>query len=381
MKNIIKKYKYIILFVILIILTSIFFTCNYKIIETFSGNRCESILDDPHNALSQNRTESNNQIYYTCPEGRLISFFGPPNPKLSGPNFRFNRSIHDNINNIDECVDTATRKGHDTFFFNKENKECSSSILLPQLGENLRLQYTCQENNNLQKPGGLFFEGRGGFTKKGRRKINDNNVKYLDPRCDVIQEMFDDSEQLTGCLENPESEDCNGYGDIVVNNARLIDKALGVDNAPFADCITNDRDECLAQSFRNGNYLGSTRDMFTENLLNDASLNEIDFTIDEYKNTLAQNNESSLQTTSTYIIYLFFILVLIISVIIITLNIIKPDIITAETLTGFIIFLVLIIFVTSNYFNVDYGPLNKFLTFHLGNAGSRNIFQNIGYSA
>ena len=54
---------------------------------------------------------------------------------------------------------------------------------------------------------------------------------------------------------------------------------------------------------------------------------------------------------------------------------------TAEILIGYLIFLVLIIFITSNYFNVDYGPLNKFLRLHLGNAGSRNIFQTPGYSA
>ena len=74
--------------------------------------------------------------------------------------------------------------------------------------------------------------------------------------------------------------------------------------------------------------------------------------------------------------YLILIVIFIISVIMIILNITNPDIITAEILTGYILLIILIIFITSRFFNVDYGIFNKFFTLHLGSAGSRNNFES-----
>ena len=37
-----------------------------------------------------------------------------------------------------------------------------------------------------------------------------------------------------------------------------------------------------------------------------------------------------------------------------------PNIVTTEILISYIIFIILIIFITSKFFNIDYGPLNKF---------------------
>ena len=133
--------------------------------------------------------------------------------------------------------------------------------------------------------------------------------------------------------------------------------------------------------FDDSGYLGGYAQDASQFALPDASLNEVNDNLRELKNVLAQENETSLETKSTFITYLFFIIILIITSIMIILNFIKPDIVTAEILIGYLIFLVLIIFITSNYFNVDYGPLNKFFRLHLGNAGSRNIFQTPGYSA
>ena len=139
-------------------------------------------------------------------------------------------------------------------------------------------------------------------------------------------------------------------------------------------------DTCGNLQFDRNGYIGRYADDASLFAMPDASLNEVNNNLKEFKNVLAQENETSLETKSTFITYLFFIIILIITSIMIILNFIKPDIVTAEILIGYLIFLVLIIFITSNYFNVDYGPLNKFLTLQLGNAGSRNIFQTPGYS-
>lgn len=387
MKNIIKKYKYIILFVVLIIITSIFFTCNYKIIENYSKNENDykndkpSILDDPNRVLSQNTTLGNSETFYTCPDEKPINIYANKNDEV--PIDIENKSIHENIYTISDSVDTAVYEGHDIVFMDeRNNNQFSSTELISQALEENKFKYSCQDiklDNTLYNP--LKLIGRGALTVSGINKLNKNNAKYINPLSERLKKVLDSTSQANSCIQDESTEDCNKYRQTILNEARTVSLALDVQNSPFVNCDIDDISYCIATSFADRNYLASTRDRFTENLLNDASINELDMTLDEYKNTLAQNNESSLQTTSTYIIYLFFILVLIITAIMITLNIIKPDIITAETLIGYIIFLVLIIFVTSNYFNVDYGPLNKFLNVHLGNAGSRNIFQNIGYSA
>ena len=90
----------------------------------------------------------------------------------------------------------------------------------------------------------------------------------------------------------------------------------------------------------------------------------------------AIEKESNLNNISTYTQYILLIIVVIISIIMFILNITSPNIITPEILTGYLIFIVLVLFFTSKYFNVNYGIFNKFFSLQLGNSGSRNIFSD-----
>lgn len=122
-------------------------------------------------------------------------------------------------------------------------------------------------------------------------------------------------------------------------------------------------------------------DLARDGAMTEASYNIINETIKDYKNALAEENETSLHATSTHMNYIFFILVIMITIIMIILNFTNPDIVSAEILIAYIIFLVLIIIISSNYFSVNFEPINRIFRIFLGNSGSRNIFQSPGYKA
>ena len=205
----------------------------------------------------------------------------------------------------------------------------------------------------------------------GRSKLGIDYIRYLDKRCDDLNSKSVAINNFNDCLMS-DGSNCQQY----IDDLSIIEDEIqkGIDVGDF------DTDTDGNLQFDDSGYLGGYAQDASQFALPDASLNEVNDNLRELKNVLAQENETSLETKSTFITYLFFIIILIITSIMIILNFIKPDIVTAEILIGYLIFLVLIIFITSNYFNVDYGPLNKFFRLHLGNAGSRNIFQTPGYS-
>ena len=151
------------------------------------------------------------------------------------------------------------------------------------------------------------------------------------------------------------------------------------------DKCHTDTSKCIIKSFDfPDTILYKKYHMFNENsgnVISDASFSNFSKNLIDYKISLAQQEESKLNTKSLFSKYIFLLLIVIITIIMVILNITNSDIVTAEILISYIIFLVLVIFVTSNYFNVDYGPLNKFLMLDLGSAGNRNIFKSPGYKA
>lgn len=370
MNSIFNKYKYILFFITVIIISSIIFTCNYTIIEKFTGCN-DKILNNPNTFYKNRDVGDPPKNFYTCGEGKNINFFTANNISDDKQPIILPATSH-TLDNDNSCINTGIDNEDDIFILKDASNRttCMSTTISGDLiGVENPVIYTCSDNP--KSLDNYTFIGSGGFTSMGRSKLGIDYIRYLDKRCDDLYRNKDEINEYNNCKQNGK-DNCEQY----INNIEDIQQEIqdGIDVGDF----DTDADGNLL--FDTGGYLGSYADDASLFALPDASLNEVNDNLRELKNVLAQENETSLETKSTFITYLFFIIILIITSIMIILNFIKPDIVTAEILIGYLIFLVLIIFITSNYFNVDYGPLNKFLRLHLGNAGSRNIFQTPGYS-
>ena len=376
MNYIFNKYKYILFLITVIIISSIIFSYNYNIIEKFTGQKftgCnDQILNNPEKSFYENRDVGDPpKNFYTCGEGKNINFFTDNKSVLEQP-ITLPATSH-TLNNDNSCINTGIDNQDDIFILKDANttSTCkSTTISVDKIGVENPIIYTCSDNP--KSLDNYTFIGSGGFTSMGRSKLGIGYIRYLDKRCDDLNSKSVAINNFNDCLMS-DGSNCQQY----IDDLSIIEDEIqkGIDVGDF------DTDTDGNLQFDDSGYLGGYAQDASQFALPDASLNEVNDNLRELKNVLAQENETSLETKSTFITYLFFIIILIITSIMIILNFIKPDIVTAEILIGYLIFLVLIIFITSNYFNVDYGPLNKFFRLHLGNAGSRNIFQTPGYSA
>lgn len=373
MNSIFNKYKYILFFISAIIISSIIFSYNCNIIEKFT--HCDDQVTNDPNTFYENRDVGDPpKNFYTCRADKNINFFihdGDNRDEGEQP-ITLPLTSHTDIVDDNSCINTAINNEDDIFILNDTGgtTSCkSTTINNNQIGVDNPIIYTCSNNPTTREK--YKFIGSGGITSNGRSKLANGYIRYLDQRCDDLNSKNDAIKNFNNCLRN-EGENCEQYIKDINNIEEKIENGLDIGD------FNGDNNGKL--DFSEGTYLGSYADDASNFVVPDKLLKNVNNNFDELKNVLAQENETSLENTSTFIIYIFFIILLIISSVIIILNFIKPDIVTPEILIGYIIFLVLIIFITSNYFNVDYGPLNKFLTLHLGNAGSRNIFQTPGYS-
>lgn len=337
------------------------------------------------------------------------------------------------------CINKAIMNGDDIFII-KDKNDISTCMTTGICGENISaynpIFYSCSDS-----PSDITSEyrtynyiGSGGFTSNGKSNLGDGYISYLSKKCDDINrlrvaiyyyrvcigstsenrletyfsEIHQNTIELLRCINTyidtgyivdncmqywnnillllrlvidyrtnpPESTSCEYYRSDILTIIDEINQGLNIGDFYNSDNrrdIGFGKDDISPPTYLDKYYNQVYR-------LTDASFNDVSNNLKEFKNVLAQENETSLETNSTFITYLFFIILLIITSVMIILNFIKPDIVTAEILIVYLIFLVMIIFTTSNYFNVNYGPLNRFLRIDLGNAGSRNIFQTPGYS-
>ena len=434
MKLFIKNYKYIILFLIFILVISYICIQNYTLIENNTGycNRF-NFMSTNENLFKRQNTQTTPPVTFynyrcsttsettdsddsTTANNCIIGFY--TSTTLDNNSFITDVShiaiTGDTIQEkIDNCAVAANNaKGVtnvDFFAIDESSDQCNCymySLNTVNIGDlnaetdglrikNTSIPTTCNgledminynnDDNNYNKL------GFGGFTNTGidkiRTKLGDFVTVY-DPVCDNQKDLDKLTQDIYTCISGisqgttTTTSTCidmiNNYKTSGESYNRILGGIEFTSTSPDYKC--DDRD-CIEQSFEDSNYLGQVFNTFKQNSITDSSYADFSKNLYNFKMAIAEEQESKMDTTSTYIKYLLLILIIIITVIMFFLNITNPDIVTAEVLISYIIFLVLLIFFTSNYFNVDYGPLNKFLSLHLGNAGDRNVFQSIGYSA
>ncbi len=421
MKSFTKKYKYILILFFSIIIFSYICYKNYNIIEKFSCNSNIStpiILTDP-NVFSEKHMEKNGNIesYFTLSTSpNSLNCFSSVEP--SAQNILFSDICSNTINNsnnitfeelVHECINQTENFAGDFFTIN-DNGLCNSYSFneLAKIGisyENnidyslfintpinitntSELNNICLINENIYDSSGnkknINSLGYGGLSLNGINKIQNQGlskmIKYYNPLCIVENNINNLSISISNC-DNDTS--FNIYMDELSEQTLLFNSKLDSINPGNFYSIDstyeckNNEEHCISSAFNlPDTLLNNTYNKIETVSISDISKNLNTELIKDYKNELAIENESSLNTKSITMQYLILIVIFIISVIMIILNITNPDIITAEILTGYILLIILIIFITSRFFNVDYGIFNKFFTLHLGSAGSRNNFES-----
>lgn len=431
MSTFINKHKHIIFVTILIIVTLVCIK-NFKYIENMtSGNtssntnysNCYSTLSLPPLNISSFKLLNTGGVvpeyYYSCNDNSAIAFYTDGNPTTGSLIYPYDSSdtllngITGFDNKLKACLGYSISGQGD--FFTISGDRCSSfkipevitgefdvsqTVLINCVDKNSTIDNIPSIKNFINNSNGVDYNklGIGAFTTKGANKFSSSNafrevVHNYDPMCNLQIAYNTFSNDISNCLSNtinniPQTDpNCNQYHTDLSNVINQIINRSGnpsyVSSLDGSACSSiNERDCVNAASNEMSTLFGNSVSEFDNSnfRVSDASLSNFDASMDEYRFTLAEENESSLNNKSIFVKYLFLTIVLIITVIIIVLHIVSPSIVTPEILTSYIIFLVIIIFITSNYFNVDYGPLNKFFLLDLGTPGNRNVINKIGYS-
>ena len=430
MKFFIKKYKYIFVLLLTIIIVSYFCYKNYYIIENFT---CSNQLINPIILTSDSSFKKNNVInqkngndinYYTLStSNNNLNCFSSTydlenitnNPLISDSNsINFNPDSlstpsFEEVYSFEEVLNLCTNYANeniDDFFTVDSNGTCYSYKFnngtlnnsdknynnfiyvntptnISQLSDLANIN-NCNINQQVDSSN-ITALGYGGFTNNGKYNLTNNNISesitYYNPICvdeyninNIFTEISNNTCTTVNC--SGEITDIKELQKDIINRINVgdfIGQMNGHDGS-YVDLsyVFNTPGTILYNTYNSldsslSTYLGiDTSDI-------DMSYNIYNKEVDKER---AIEKESNLNNISTYTQYILLIIVVIISIIMFILNITSPNIITPEILTGYLIFIVLVLFFTSKYFNVNYGIFNKFFSLQLGNSGSRNIFSD-----
>lgn len=267
------------------------------------------------------------------------------------------------------CASNVTTAGYDFFVFN--DSKCTYGDLNYGLTSDVsNLLYINCVSENKPNVGGYKNQGAGLITENGLQKLKDNNFDRLsevNKYCNDDYNINTDFNSLESCLSTAykkenvnekitEMGECfstkgNSIIDSISNNYEYVWNKF----IPFNSVSRADRDIDLT----NSNYINN----FTDDIqfLSDTSIHDLyRSSISGYETTLANFKDTDLDFKSNFLLYLFLIIVIIIAVILVILSITNPDIVTAELVIGYVIFIALILFLGSKYFNLFKEDVNKY---------------------
>lgn len=393
MNTFIKKYKYILFFISIILIFSYLCLHNYKTIETFVNCSINDIFPPVNsNNFRKDIYDGSNYNYYTCKNydscNNFLNFYyyNDSNDEVPIDDNSFITQKIISRNNITEadCLNEAYSENYDFFAIDKSvsPNQCyifdistSDSNTLTKYQEKIKIKCTKNKNEQIIN---YKLKGTGGFTGKGINKLNNseifrNVVEYYNPICDAQLNINNTLNEISqnNCMEQVQSRtaECIDLFNELSNNYYDLYSLTPFNYIEGSNCyadITGDNlslpEHCINTLFSESSYnLGSYYDSISNNIISEELYAEFSNNLIDHDLNLAKQTESELNLTSILSKYMFFIVSLIITIIMIVLNITNPNIITAEILISYIIFFVLIIFITSNYFNIDYKSFNNFL--------------------
>ena len=254
-------------------------------------------------------------------------------------------SLISEIRDISACVEKTIAGNKDFFAFDSANSNCYMANInysVTSTDENV-LYISCVGDSDLRKDiSGLSYLGQGLITEKGYGKIENHNfsrIAQLNKYC--IDDIRIDSKfsNLQTCLQEAESSDNKlaAAGDCFRIHGSSI---IGEISANYGYTWSN------FKSFQIGTIDGSSN--YNSEFIDDdwivphSSMTDTQDFVSKNQTLTADLDETGLDYTSNFMLYIFLTIVLVIAFVLAILSMTNPDIVSAEIIIVYVIFIMLI---------------------------------------
>lgn len=250
------------------------------------------------------------------------------------------------ITDISTCVEKTIAGNRDFFAFDSVNSKCFMANIdytVTSTDENV-LYISCVGDSDLRTNiKGLHYLGQGFITEKGYGKIENHNfsrIAQLNKYCIDDIRIDTNFSNLQTCLQQADSSDNKlaAVGDCFSIHG---DSIIGEISANYADTWGN------FKSFQiKGTIDGSSN--YNKDFIDDewivqhSSMTDINDLVAKNQTLTADLDETGLDYTSNYMLYIFLTIVLVIAFVLAILSMTNPDIVSAEIIIAYVIFIMLI---------------------------------------
>ena len=249
------------------------------------------------------------------------------------------------ITDISTCVEKTIAGNRDFFAFDSANSKCFMANIdysVASTDENV-LYISCVGDSDLNKDiSGLHYLGQGLITEKGYGKIENHNfsrIAQLNKYCIDDKHIDTNFSNLQTCLQEADSSDNKlaAAGDCFRIHGSSI---IGEISANYADTWSN------FKSFQIGTIDGSSnynRDFIYDDwIVPHSSMTDTQDLVARNQTLTADLDETGLDYTSNFMLYIFLTVVLVIAFVLAILSMTNPDIVSAEIIIAYVIFIMLI---------------------------------------
>ena len=249
------------------------------------------------------------------------------------------------ITDISTCVEKTIAGNRDFFAFDSANRKCFMANIdysVASTDENV-LYISCVGDSDLNKDiTGLHYLGQGLITEKGYGKIENHNfsrIAQLNKYCIDDIRIDTNFSNLQTCLQEADSSDNKlaAAGDCFRIHGSSI---IGEISANYADTWSN------FKSFQIGTIDGSSnynRDFIDDDwIVPHSSMTDTQDLVARNQTLTADLDETGLDYTSNFMLYIFLTVVLVIAFVLAILSMTNPDIVSAEIIIAYVIFIMLI---------------------------------------
>ena len=249
------------------------------------------------------------------------------------------------ITDISTCVEKTIAGNKDFFAFDSANSKCyMANIDYSVTSTDANVLYiSCVGDSNLiTNISGLHYLGQGLITEKGYGLIKNHNysrIAQLNKYC--IDDIRIDSEfsKLQTCLQEADSSDNKlaAAGDCFRIHGSSI---IGDISSNYGDTWSNFKSFQIDTIDGSSNY---NRDFINDDwIVPDSSMADTQDLVARNQTLTADLDETGLDYTSNYMLYIFLTIVLVIAFVLAILSMTNPDIVSAEIIIAYVIFIMLI---------------------------------------
>ena len=336
----------------------------YKLLNKSSFNTKEQYINKDcrtntnFSNINSTRFSEKRDGLYGCSNGDYLYFY--INSESGGvSNVLQDISYSSAEDDINVCGVKVNTDNKDLFIYNPDKSKTEQCLVAnidyqKSPTENSVLYIDCSSGNS--NISGYEYLGKGLITEMGFQKMIDSNFRKIaevNKYCLDDNRITQDFTELQQCLRDAKSGESNisAVGDCFnTHGSSIIQEISGnyqdtwsnfkpfkINTNTNANANTNglnlkyDSDNVYINDFFNDDWT-----------VTDSSANAFNKQLANYETTSAELDETKLDYTSTFMLYIFLTIVLVIALILAILTMTNPDIVSAEIVIGYVIFISLI---------------------------------------